>query len=81
MIHFIQGKLAAVGSNIFMANNVKIADALKAGESIGLTKAEISRYAHTSELWLLFSGIGVLCIISLILYQKFIGTRVAGDLK
>jgi hypothetical protein len=34
-----------------------------------------SIYAHPSELWLIFAGIGILCIISLFLYENIIGTR------
>lgn len=76
MINFVKGKLAAAGAAA-MPDGVKIADALKSAEAIGITKAEVSSYAYTSELWLIFSGIGVMCIIGLLLYQKFIGTREA----
>lgn len=81
MIAFIKTKLAEAGSQIHLANNVKIEKAIEAAESIGLTKAEISQYAYTSELWLLFSAIGLLCITGLLLYQKFIGARKSTDLN
>lgn len=74
MIKFINTKLAVAGATL-LTSNTKIADALKAGESVGLTKAQISSYAHPSELWLVFSSIGVICILGLLLFNKFIGTK------
>lgn len=81
MISFIQEKLVTVGSKIILPSNVKIDTALKVAEKIGLHKEVVSLHAYTSELWLLFSGIGVLCIIGLLLYQKFIGARQASDFQ
>lgn len=81
MISFIRTKLAEVGSEISLPPNVSITEAIKAAESIGLTKQDILPYAHTSELWLIFCGIGVLCIVGLVLYDKLIGARKASDLK
>jgi POT family proton-dependent oligopeptide transporter len=75
MIAFIREKITETGANITMAADVKISEALDIGKSIGLDKAVISEQAYTSELWLVFSGIGVVCIIGLLLYQKLIGTR------
>ena len=75
MIAFVKSELVARGSSLTMPDKVKIADALKIGEQIGLTKNEIAAYAHTSELWLLFSGIGVICIASLLLFQKFVAAK------
>lgn len=75
MIEFVKLKLAQSGTAIKLAGDARIEDALIAAEKIGLDKADLIPYAHTSELWLLFSGIGVVCIIALLLYQKFIGTR------
>lgn len=77
MIHFVRNQLTAAGSNIILPADVKIAEAIRSAESIGLTKDVISQHAQTSELWLIFSGIGVMCIVGLLLYQKFIGTREA----
>ena len=71
MIDFINTKLTTLGKTA-LESNIKIGDALKAADSIGLTKAEISQYAYTSELWIVFSCIGVLCIVGLLLYQKFV---------
>ncbi|MGE5480675.1 MAG: MFS transporter [Chloroflexota bacterium] len=76
MIAFINTKLAQP-----LASGVKISDALAAAEKLGITKAEISTYAHPKELWIIFSAIGILCIIGLIAYEKLIGTRQAGDVK
>ncbi len=71
MIEFINTKLSASG-RILIEPGTNIADALKIAKNIGLDKQEIAQYAHTTELWLLFSMIGVACIIGLLLYQKFI---------
>ncbi|MFA6571737.1 MAG: MFS transporter, partial [Bacteroidota bacterium] len=79
MIDFVKVKLAAIGSSIQLPSNVKVDQALKVAESIGMSKAEVATHAYPSELWLLFSGIGVTCIIGLLLYQKFIGARAASD--
>ena len=75
MIDYIRNSVAERALDISMPPTIKIEQALEIGEQIGMTKADISQYAMTSELWLLFSGIGVICIIGLLSYQKFIGTR------
>lgn len=75
MIEYIKRTVADRALDISMPPAMKIDQALEIGEQIGMTKADISQYAMTSELWLLFSGIGVICIIGLLAYQKFIGTR------
>ena len=75
MIAYVREKLVEQGSTLSMPEKIKIADALKIGEQIGLAKDDIATHAFTSELWLLFSGIGVLCIIGLLTYQKFIRAR------
>ncbi len=81
MIDFIRTRLAEVGSEIIMPKNVTISEAIQHAETIGLTKQDVLSYAHTSELWLIFCGIGVLCITGLLLYDKFIGARKASDFK
>jgi len=71
MIIFINTKLTELGKpTIELGSN--ITEAIKIAESIGLNKSEISNYAHTQELWILFSIIGILCIAGLLLYSKFI---------
>jgi len=75
MIAYINTALQSAGSGIRLSDGANIDEALKAAESIGLTKADVSVYAHTSTLWLIFSGIGVMCIIGLLVYQKLIGTK------
>lgn len=75
MIKFIREQLAVSGSSITLSPKATINEALSAAETIGLTKEQVAQYAHPSELWLIFAGIGVLCIISLFLYEKLIGTR------
>lgn len=81
MISFIKQKSVELGSNVVIGSDILIKDALVKAEEIGLDKAQISEQAYTSELWLIFSGIGVVCIIALLAYQKFIGTREAKDFK
>jgi proton-dependent oligopeptide transporter, POT family len=77
MIAFVKKTVAESGANIAMPASLTIEEALQIGQQIGLGKEEIATNALTSELWLLFSGIGVLCILGLLTYQKFIGTRSA----
>jgi len=81
MINFIREELVKSGQNIEMAQNILIKDALVIADQIGLTKAQIAANAYTDELWIIFSCIGVICILGLLSYQKFIGTRKASDLK
>jgi len=81
MIDFIRQQLVLKGSDIVLSGDVKIDKALEAAKTINLDTQVITQYANTSELWLLFSGIGVMCILGLLAYQKFIGTREASDLK
>lgn len=80
MIAFIKTAISDRNLNAILPNDVQIAEALKIAESVGIQKTEIVQYAYTSELWLLFSGIGVMCIIGLLLYQKFIGARDASNI-
>lgn len=77
MINFIKIKLAESGTGIVLNKDATIAPAIEAAKNIGLTKEQVSQYAHPTELWLLFAGIGVICVAGLLLYEKFIGTRVA----
>ncbi len=79
MISFIKTKLAEMGQSNLITDKVTIAEAMKIANSVGISKEEVSMNAYPSELWLLFTGIGVLCIIGLLLYEKFIGTRVASN--
>jgi len=81
MIAYIKHQLIAKGSDIVLSADVKIEKALEAAQTINLSKETVSQYANTTELWLLFSGIGVICIIGLLAYQKFIGARQASDFK
>lgn len=75
MLDFIRASIPTAT----ISNEMKISDAIAIAESAGINKDTVSSYAHTSELWLLFSSIGVLCIIGLLLYQKFIGAREASE--
>ncbi|MDX9757870.1 MAG: MFS transporter [Bacteroidota bacterium] len=75
MIAFVKQTVAEQSTHITLPAKLSIEEALKIGEQIGLGKDQIAAHALTSELWLLFSSIGVLCIVGLLTYQKFIGTR------
>ena len=75
MIELVRTALSKANSGIILADNCTIKQALAAGESIGLSKDAIALAAHPSTLWLIFAGIGVCCVIGLILYEKLIGTR------
>ena len=81
MIDFIKSQLVGTGKSVLLAGDVSINKALEVAESAGLSKSEILQQAHTSELWLIFCGIGVLCIAGLLIYDKVIGTRTAEDVK
>ena len=81
MIAFIREKLAEVGSSALLAAEPTIEESIKVAASIGISKEEILAHGMTSELWLVFSSIGILCIIGLLAYQKFIGARSAEDVK
>jgi POT family proton-dependent oligopeptide transporter len=75
MISFIKTKAAEISPSTVIPSDIQIDEALSIAESIGLTRAEVSAYASTTELWLIFSSIGVVCILGLLAYQKFIGAR------
>lgn len=75
MIGYIRDKVAQVAPATVIPDDVRIDDALKIAESVGITRAEVTPYANTAELWFVFSSIGVLCIAGLLLYQKLIGAR------
>jgi dipeptide/tripeptide permease len=81
MIDFIKSQLASMGQGAVLANDVTINKALEVAEKAGIVKAEVLQHAHTSELWLIFCGIGIVCITGLLLYDKLIGTRTAADVK
>ncbi len=75
MIAHVREALAERGTEHLLPSTASVADAIKAAETIGLTKADVAMHAHPSELWLIFSGIGVLCIIGLLVYQKAVRSR------
>jgi proton-dependent oligopeptide transporter, POT family len=73
MIAYMKNKVAATGSSL--PTDGRISDMISHSEGVGLAKADILAQAHTSELWLIFSGIGIVCIVSLLLYQKFLAPK------
>jgi len=81
MINFIKSAISERNLDAALNEGIQIADALKIAESVGISKSEVVNYAYTSELWLVFSAIGVMCIIGLLLYQKLIGARDASNIS
>ena len=81
MIEFIKSQLASMGEVNLLPQDVTINKAIDIAENAGIAKADILQHAHTAELWLIFCGIGVVCIAGLVLYDKIIGTRTADDVK
>jgi MFS family permease len=81
MIAFVKSKLAEAGQATLLTGDATIKQALEAAEKIGLAKSAILEQAHTTELWLIFCAIGVVCVVGLLLYDKLIGTRTADDVN
>lgn len=75
VVAYVKSVIAEKGASIVLPANAGVGEALKAGEQLGLTRSDLAVHALTSELWLVFSGIGILCIAGLLLYQKMIGSR------
>lgn len=75
VLKFVGDHLASISSTLTVSKETTVRQAIQIAESVGLTKVEVQSYANTSTLWLIFSGIGVVCIIGLIAYEKIIGTR------
>jgi hypothetical protein len=73
MLNFIKMKAVETGNSI--AANANITDAIEQAQKFGISKESILTQANTNEFWYVFTGIGVLAIISLYLYEKFIGTK------
>ncbi len=76
MIAYIKSNLASMGKQGLLGSDSSIQAAMDAAKTAGIEKAEILNQAHTQELWLIFCGIGVICIIGLLLYDRFIGTAI-----
>jgi len=73
MLSFIKSKFT--GSNLTSQIGGNINDVIALAEKNGVSKEMILNQAHSQGFWLIFAGIGVLAIISLLLYEKFIGTK------
>jgi dipeptide/tripeptide permease len=80
MLSGVNEKLSAAGSAL-LTSDVKVSEIFEAGTRLNMPQAEVALYAYASELWILFSCIGALCIAGLLFYAKFIGTRQASDLN
>jgi MFS family permease len=79
MIEFVKQQLSSLGKSGLLGVNPTIEQAIEAGKSAGLQKQEILAHSHTSELWLIFCGIGIICIAGLFLYDRIIGVRKSHD--
>jgi proton-dependent oligopeptide transporter, POT family len=75
MIAFVRDTFAARGISSAIPDDMKISEVLKLAQSFGMQKAEIAAHAQPTTLWLLFSGIGLLCIAGLLLFQKFVARK------
>ncbi len=75
VVAYVKSVIVERGASIVLPANAGVRDALAAGLQLGLTREDLAAHALTSELWLVFSGIGILCIIGLLLFQKFIGSK------
>lgn len=75
MIAFVKNKLLAGGHGA--SGKLDINHALELAQSAGYSKSQILSQAHTQELWLIFASIGVICIVALLVYNKFIGISTA----
>jgi dipeptide/tripeptide permease len=81
MINFVKVQLSNAGQSNILGANPTIEQAIAAASRIGIPKQEVLVHSHTSELWLIFCGIGVVCVLGLIFYDKFIGVRKISDYK
>ncbi len=77
VLQYVGDHLASISSTLTVTKETSVKQALVIADQVGLSRISVQAQAQTAELWLIFSGIGVLCIIGLLLYQKFIGTREA----
>ncbi len=75
MIEYIKTKVPTLDEG------VKIKEALEVAATNGIQQSEVLPHAHTTTLWLIFSSLGVICILALLVYNKFIGVRSADNLK
>jgi dipeptide/tripeptide permease len=73
MLSFIKSKFT--DSNLTSQIGGNINDVITLAEKNGVSKEMILNQAHSQGFWLIFAGIGVLAIIYLLLYEKFIGTK------
>lgn len=70
MIGYMKNQLAAIGEKLPIGESMT--KMLEVAQRAGLDRADILAQAHTAELWLIFSSIGILCIIGLLVYRRFI---------
>lgn len=73
MLTYMKSHIVEMGLNLKIGNNIN--DAISLAEKNGLAKGIILNQSHSQEFWLIFAGIGLLAIIFLLLYEKFIGTK------
>jgi hypothetical protein len=73
MLNFLKMKFAEVGTTF--NPKATIGEAIEIAQKAGINKESILNNAYSQEFWWIFAGIGVFAIISLLLYEKFIGTK------
>ncbi|MCX6153622.1 MAG: MFS transporter [Candidatus Kapabacteria bacterium] len=78
MYKFIGTKLSLINPASYLPSTATIAEALKIAEKAGISRSEIAASASTRELWLIFSAIGLISVIGLALYGKYIGEHKKG---
>lgn len=73
MLTYIKSHIIELGLNLKIGKNIN--DTISLVEKYGLTKEMILNQSHSQEFWLIFAGIGLLAIIFLLLYERYIGTK------
>ncbi len=71
VIEFVQSRL---GSSIDVVSSSKhsLATVIQTAEQSGITREEILSVTGETTMWLLYAGIGLIGIIGLLLYDKYI---------
>ena len=72
-------KLGSLG--VAVADNTPLTEVVRIGENYGISKQDIISYGEPTKLWLIFCLIGVIAIISLLLYSKFITNKKISEEK
>lgn len=68
MMNFIKSQINDIDTKISINEMITVAT------NRGIDKSIILEQAQTNQFWLIFAAIGIFAIVSLLLYQKFIGS-------